>query len=400
MKLVFSEAKVRAIKAAEKGKRDRYWDAGAKGLMLRVSDTGKKSFYFSVTRNGKEVLVNIGEYGDFGSNSGLTVQQARDIAASHYADVCRDLDPADAKRKAKAEVTVRELFTTYMDGYAKNRVRTWKTTESNYLTCFSHWDNRKASSVTRLEVQKCINQIGTDRGKHLANRALNDLKAIYNWGFSKNVIECANPCVGVDKCKVESGGRQRFIQPLEFEPFMKAVNEEPNKDIRDFVLLALYTAMREGNVLAMRWEKISWERKTWHIPGSEFKNGDPQDVTLTEEALGVLRGRYSDETEGWVFPSAKSESGHLVEPKTGWKRILDRAKLTDLRIHDLRRTMGSYMAIANVNAPLIGKALGHKSLAAAARYQRVNYEPVRAAMEQAQALFGQFAKPGASNAEG
>jgi len=45
--------------------------------------------------------------------------------------------------------------------------------------------------------------------------------------------------------------------------------------------------------------------------------------------------------EDQLFHTMQIETGHLMEPKAGWKRILERADIKDLRLHDLRRTLGS-----------------------------------------------------------
>lgn len=76
---------------------------------------------------------------------------------------------------------------------------------------------------------------------------------------------------------------------------------------------------------------------------------------------------------------------HLVEPKRTWDRLLKQTGITNLRLHDLRRTLGSYMAMNNQSLQIIGKALGHKSTQATQIYARLTYDPVKAAMEQAQA---------------
>lgn len=91
----------------------------------------------------------------------------------------------------------------------------------------------------------------------------------------------------------------------------------------------------------------------------------------------------------WVFPSDRKgrktgELSHLSNPKEAWKRLLKRAGIKDLRIHDLRRTAGSYMAIQGVSPTIIGKALGHRSQAATAMYARLTQDPARQAMIKAQ----------------
>jgi integrase len=77
------------------------------------------------------------------------------------------------------------------------------------------------------------------------------------------------------------------------------------------------------------------------------------------------------------FPALTGKTGHLVEPKKAWKRLLDRAGLSNLRIHDLRRTLGSWQAKTGASLLVIGKSLNHKSTQSTAIYARLDLEPVR-----------------------
>ena len=74
------------------------------------------------------------------------------------------------------------------------------------------------------------------------------------------------------------------------------------------------------------------------------------------------------------------------------------ARLEDIRIHDLRRTMGSWQARTGASLVIIGKSLGHKSQQATAVYARLDLDPVRAAMETATSAMLEAAKqkPGAN----
>jgi len=67
-------------------------------------------------------------------------------------------------------------------------------------------------------------------------------------------------------------------------------------------------------------------------------------------------------TSPWVFPSKTSKSGHLEDLKRAWTTIRKQTKLTDVTIHDLRRSLASAMASQNVNVALIQSALHHKDL--------------------------------------
>lgn len=86
----------------------------------------------------------------------------------------------------------------------------------------------------------------------------------------------------------------------------------------------------------------------------------------------------------WGFPGL-GKTGHPVEPKTAWKNLLTRAKLTDLRLHDLRRTLGSWQAPLGVNLTVIQKTLGHADVSTTMIYARLNLDPVRQAVHAAPA---------------
>ncbi|MGH8596264.1 MAG: tyrosine-type recombinase/integrase, partial [Gammaproteobacteria bacterium] len=66
-----------------------------------------------------------------------------------------------------------------------------------------------------------------------------------------------------------------------------------------------------------------------------------------------------------------------------WSTLLERAGITDLRMHDLRRTFGSWQAALGSSSLIIGKSLGHRDPTSTAIYARLNVDPVRASVERA-----------------
>ena len=212
--------------------------------------------------------------------------------------------------------------------------------------------------------------------------------------------------------------RERFLLPEEVSASFTAVDAEENETIRDFIYIALLTGGRRSNVQAMRWPEIDFNQRVWNIPGSSAKMGDLVTIPLLPEALEILERRRKVAKEKvaegkvakteWVF-AGHGSSGHLVEPKSAWKRILKAAdevlkkrqeesgkntseglpaetstlSLSDLRLHDLRRTLGSWQAIMGSSLLVIGKSLGHKSVSATAIYAQLNDSPVRESMQKA-----------------
>ena len=86
----------------------------------------------------------------------------------------------------------------------------------------------------------------------------------------------------------------------------------------------------------------------------------------------------------FVFPG-EGVTKHIVEPKKAWATLLKAAGIENLRIHDLRRTLGSWQARTGASLPIIGKSLNHKTHQATAIYARLDLDPVRQSVNTATA---------------
>jgi integrase len=201
--------------------------------------------------------------------------------------------------------------------------------------------------------------------------------SLFGYATELKLYKGANPAHGIKKFPETK--RDRFLQSDELPAFFKALAEEPNDTLRDYFLLSLLTGARRSNVQEMEWQQINFNRAEWRIPTT--KNGEPQTVTLSAEALEILRNRQ-DCNPIWVFPGTGA-TGHLVEPKKAWRRVLDRAGIDNLRIHDLRRTLGSWQAKTGASLAIVGKSLNHKSPSTTAIYARLDLDPVRESVDRA-----------------
>jgi integrase len=182
-----------------------------------------------------------------------------------------------------------------------------------------------------------------------ANRVLALLSSIFGWALSAGLWD-GNPAKGIRRNAERS--RDRFLQADELPRFYAALAEEPNETIRDYFLMSLLTGARRANVLAIRWVEIDFKRAEWRIPRT--KNDDPHTIPLMPEALAILVQRQSGGESVHVF-AGPGKSGHLIEPKAGWRRIFDRDELTQLTT--LVHAAGSRFSIAE------GKTLASRSSA-------------------------------------
>jgi integrase len=216
--------------------------------------------------------------------------------------------------------------------------------------------------------------------KTTINHAFSIISTVFNT-FSPHM---SNPCSEVPKFKEQK--LNTFLKSTELQQFFTTLDAPDTPEyIRDYLLLSLYTGARRSNVLAMRWGHIDLNLKLWLVPSNETKNQEQMVIPLLDQAVKILQRRKSKATSIFVFPSPKSsKTGHLMEPKRSWKNLSKRAGLSPTyRLHDLRRTMGSWQAITGSSTKIIGASLGHKSESATAHYAHLTIEPVRAAMQKA-----------------
>jgi integrase len=360
-------------------------DMMCRGLIAELRPGGSLTFYFYRFFHGRPARIKIGPF------PALSVENARKAVAKMQGAVAEGKDPRVERQRAKTMPDLKALFTHWMESHAKLHKRTWKADEDNYRKFLAKWGTRRLSDIKRGDVVALHTKIGKENGPYAANRVLALLRAMFNKAIELG-FEGHNPCDGVGLFAEQA--RDRFLQPDELPKFFEAVEAETPL-FRDFFLLALFVGARRGNVMAMRWEEINLDSAIWRMPRT--KNSDPLTVPLSGPALEILRRRKKEAGDSpWVFPSY-GKTGHLVTPKGAWTRVLERAGLSDLRIHDLRRTLGSWQASTGASLPVIGKSLGHRSQAATAIYARLNLDPVRASVDKATAAIVEAAKKSAKH---
>jgi integrase len=401
----FSKASLIALSLPEQGKRRTVYDTEVQRLALRITSAGSKTFYI-VKRTGTNITwIKLDTFPD------MTVEQARKQAETIMGEFAGGTNRATVKRALRKEPTFDEVFKDFL---ISKRKRSGKPladkTKKDYLDLLrlhlSSLSKTKMSEVTRASI-KALHTTITRKSTAQADKAIAVIGAVFTFAIDREIFVGVNPASRIQKNEAIS--RDRFVTAEELPHVLGAIMESTQ---RDFFLLALLTGARRSNIQSMAWRDLDLKSKVWRIPTT--KNGDPQVVPLGLEAVTVLSARkeLSEQAKRadrsvYVFPGT-GESGHLVEPKTAWAKILKCAgllrlkamlkvkttddllalaakqkikpeeyEIKDLRPHDLRRTLGSWQAINNSSLAIIGKSLGHKTHQATAIYARLSMDPVR-----------------------
>lgn len=354
--------------------KDRVWayDEKTPGLAFMATNAGSKAFYLYKKINGRPKRIRIGGFPE------ISIEQARGMAAKLNGEIAGGADPHEDRKLLRASSTLKELWERYHAEYAKVRLRpaTIVSEKSRYDTCLAVWGSRTLASIKPTDVRALHASLGKSRGKTSANRALQFLRRLFNFARFK-----PNPVSGEVSFFSETS-RERFLQPSETTQFFKSLDEygvESNriygKTIRDFIYMSLWSGARSGNVKSMRWADVDMEQGLWKIPSDQSKSKKPMTIHLCTEAVDILTRRATSKSE-WVFP-ARTGDGHLIDAKKGWEQICVNANIEDFHLHDLRRTLGSWMVSAGASLPAIGKQLGHSNVATTQIYSRMNLDSTK-----------------------
>ena len=210
----------------------------------------------------------------------------------------------------------------------------------------------------------------------LANSVLTLLSALFNLATDWGLFAGANPTARIKKFPARS--RDRFVTPDELPRLWTALAADPSPFIRVAFLVSLLTGARRNEVLTMQWTDVDFTQGLWRIP--ETKAGRVHLLPLPRPVLTHLSTLPRFAGNPYVFVGRWGR-GHLVNIAKPWSRIKTAAGLNDVRVHDLRRTLGSWLVAAGASLPLIGKTLNHSSVSTTQIYARLQLDPVRAALD-------------------
>ncbi len=438
----FSKQRLETLPLPDEGKRIVYHDTRERGLTIRVSSTGNKSFYlYRRTKGGGPERIKLGQFPQ------LSVEQARKKAAELNAEIEGGANPAEAKRLLKSTPTLSQFFIEYGQRHGERKA-SWKDDKQRFRDHIEPLlGKKKITEIARSDLTVVLStgtQKGLSPGTVRQLRAL--LSTLFNMATEFGYIELS-PAVHL-KVAGATVQRDRFLQSKELPGFFSGLEQDSNLDITDLIKLGLLTGARRGNVSAMRWQDLDLNNATWRIPRT--KNLTPHTIALTNDAVAILKTRqatHEKRLENSNFPQGRpfvfpgpGKLGYIRDPHKTLERICDRAeiesislllneagskfewpirrekpkgnrgptmetlketlqrarttakslnidisncRIENLTFHDLRRTLGSWQVMTGASLPVVGKSLNHKSPQATAIYARLQLEPVRESVNKA-----------------
>ena len=351
-------------------------DDDFKGFALRITAGGAKAFVWEGRVRGRMRRVTIGPF------PALSVLAARRKVLAIKAAVAEGKDPAETRHNEHNEPTFTVLADKYLERHAKPHKKSWREDERRINAhLVPRFGTRRLSDIPRDELVTMQQVIRRERGLYESNRTTVLLRTMFNIAHDLKLHAGDNPAARIKLFREEP--RERFLSPDELRRVNDALAAEPDWRWRAYFPLSLMLGTRKTEMLAARWADVDLEQRTLRLPIT--KAGRSHLLPLPTPAAEMLRTLPSHGESEWLFPS-RGATGHLVEVASAWQRIRGRAGVPDVRVHDLRRTLGSWLAAQGYSLPLIGRALNHSNSVSTAVYARLQLDPVREALERNAAL--------------
>ncbi|MEO8680670.1 MAG: tyrosine-type recombinase/integrase [Vicinamibacterales bacterium] len=377
---------------ARSGSRYVVWDGGIPGFGVRVSD-GAKTFilkYRLASRRTRwATLARVGV---------MTLEQARTLARAYLGALAKGEDPLRRKDLARTAPTVAEVADRFLKEYVGVRakrapdapIRSGLKPSTRRLYVLAIDTHIRPSlgtvaiaDVSLADVLRLHQQL---RGTPvMANRVLAVCSKFMTWAEQHEYrTQRTNPCRGIRKYKEEA--RRRYLTPREMTRLGAALRigerwHAMSPTAVTAIRLLLLTGARVSEILSLRWAEVDLVRGALRLP--ESKTGR-KTILLSPPAVAILDVWPRFGGSPYVFPGegpAWRKGDHRVNLTDAWRWIRRRAKIADVRLHDLRHSFASVAVSSGQTLPMIGALLGHKEAATTQRYAHLMDDPLRAASD-------------------
>jgi integrase len=383
MPIPLDDRRIRALQPPSAGRLE-LRDSKVRGLILRVTSAGVKTFALWYRANGTARRLTLGEYKSDGvRGAGITLAEAREQAERRLAEIRLGADPAAAKVAARHSagegvLTVEALATRCLEALPlrPKTAREWgRLARKEIIGSLGRWP---VAELTRGEVRRWMQDIADRPAPYTANRAFEVLRRIFSWGVEQDLV-VGSPFVGLKRPAMEERS-ERVLSAGEIRSVLTALTQTDlsSPAYSDAVRLLFLTGVRRDMVQGMRRSELEgWGAADprWVIPGGfqgRSKSGRAHVVPLSPRAVQVVERRMAVTTGDLLFPvqrtgplnargeAAMSWTSRFVRELKSATEEAHGAAVPRWTIHNIRHTVGTHMREdLKVPREIVSLILGH-----------------------------------------
>lgn len=328
------------------GKQVIHWDTTLRGFGVLCSGTSSlKTYVCQRELNGKPKRLTVGSVAE------LALAKARDRGAEMLDALRRGID---LSRQADRNMSLQAALNGYLNSSTLRpaSVRAYKIIERT----LADWLGLPLRNITADMVEKRHREIGAKTAS-TANGTFRAFRVVWNYAGEK--ISDLPPCPtkALRKNWFTEKRRQRMVASDRLADFYPALMAQPNAILRDAILLLMYSGMRRGECVSIRWQDVDFKERVITLPASATKGGREFKLPLNDVALDLLIARRQLGKDKFVFPGT-GKSGHVSYLQNAFEDIAERTGIT-ISAHDLRRGYATTANRIGISLKVIKRLLNH-----------------------------------------
>ncbi|MFC1491018.1 tyrosine-type recombinase/integrase [Nitrospinota bacterium] len=319
-------------------------------------DPRRKEYLIDIWADGKRIREHVGP----------NRRSAEAILAKKRAEVA---EGKHLEKKKISRTTFSELADKY-DEWAKSYKRSYRSSVKALLPqLLASFGELRIVEITPDKIDRLLAQKREEARPATCNRYLALISHMFTKASDWGMWEGENPCRKVQQFR-EDNARMRILTDEERVALLDACDEP----LRTFVLAALDTGARRGELLKLQWGEVDLDGGTITILDRTSKSGRGRVIPLTQRLNDALKALTPGRFRGnHVFTHPNGEP--FMEPKggcsaveRGFKTALRKAGIEDFRFHDLRHDFGSRLAAQGAHPKAIQELMGHRTSHMTDRY--------------------------------
>jgi integrase len=336
------------------------WSPIYKGLGLRLNPNGKHKWISYSSVDGKKIYKTIG---------GMELPYKAAITA--FLTGKHDKNIAEIIRQQNTS-NESPLIKDYAKMFIERHLDTqWKSSKEPTYRVNLLVKLLGNIRIGDLRVEDVEMVKATAPSPAVANSRLRILSLMWRraaaWGYvkSSNGGIPSNPCSFVKQYTIEP--RANYLGSEDFDKLWMALEIDENIPVRCAIQLLCLTGARKNEILGLKWSDIDYKQGYIVVTEDRAKNKRPHFIRITPMIHHVLRN--VPQTSDYLFTSPENRFGHIENIRKPFERIKARAGISmQLTLHDIRRSVSSYLKSKGHDDKSIAAALNHKSVETTRRH--------------------------------
>jgi len=303
---------------------------------------------------------------------GSNRKMAEKVLAKRQVQIAEDKF-LDVKRKPDFKLD--QLVDKYMS-YAKTNKLSWDRDRCSIKHLKAFFGNIKLSEVSPLMLEEYKNHRREKAAPATVNRELSCFKHMFTKAIQWEMA-LTNPVKMIRMLK-ENNERLRYLSVEEINSLL----EHAVDYIKPIIITALYTGMRRGEILKLKWNEVDLKERIIFVRNT--KSGKNREIPMSDIVYNTIEAMPS--CSAYIFTNDEGKQIH--DFRGAFKKAVKKAGIFDFTFHDLRHTFASHLVMSGVDLLTVKELLGHQSIDMTLRYSHLSPDHKRKAIGTLIGAFG------------